>query len=1703
MSARASAAMAPSPQMAEYRRHVQARYAPVVATVTTPEADAACARCGVRSFADLLRPFADVRGLNVPMRHNAEAPPYALSELSIRFHGVRELCRVAPEAAEAYARRAFEPWDGVDADALTRTLNAVTRETREILARAANETNETNETRRDARVAPSVKDDGDDIDVDRVTILENTCEGENEHALVSWFGTPWFDRFASRARKRCAFADFETVDHPRATLFVTAASTQNENENETDSEEAFTKHLIDTFVEMSAPPDVTPDSYPPAIRASVADPDVAIRFVVLHAPGDARVTEARLASVREALRKHKQQSLLKASKGTETERDRTNDAEDSIDIRVTALPIPSASVGETRGGSAAVSADATEIARLFKRSAEARLAPASETDTVKDVGDVPDEPTFRNPRPITLNDRDVETLRFFVRALATETLLPHMERRLASLNRTVAATRKGLKNQLKTFWGRNVAGVSALGGFGGSFGALANGTALGGGGVTGGSVGTASEFGASALSTRPNDASRDGSTSKSKYSFRSPTSEIRLAADLAFSLRDHETAAHHYRLLQSDFKADKAFRHLACAHESLAEALACSGAQNFRGGNSTNDGSVGSVSRESARRDIDAAFDAAVVAHRKTSETSSNTSNTNDPPRTRTTSETAAWTWRVSHSRAAFLAAVGAHRDAALAMATASGDEGVSNECAAAALEAASIAFSRVSPPMLRKFAAHAVLAGHRFAQAGFRAHAARCYASALPVYENADNADNADGPEPSFHNDSFFPDGTRVKTPWARAREHLHFALGRQIAKCGNSPAAAAHFEKLLACADGVSAAAQATYVREFLFLDASRCPDAFRDGTRHLTGEKKTDETDEAVTSRTIANASNDDTKRVVGVSLPEIDAGDVVVSFEDGDGGVFSSADASTRTCHFPEERWRALESDGVVPAHLAHASVGGATWLDAPRAGKTKGGEQFGVCAAGETVFVSSRFRNPLEIPLALTEVSLRCAFEKSGSQTSSKDVKSGDDDTSVSIPALDITLRPLETRLVRLACVPQIEGTLRVSGVSWRLRSAETPSFSETASAEEKTASTQRTRNFVPFDVRAARTRRGADGVVWVRDTPRERRLALRVTPAMPRLECRLERVPASMPAGAVAKITLVARNVAKGVTSTHPPTYPTGSCNVPDASAHPSDIATAALRVRVRAPGEGLIALADQSPGDAFESARETLERRTKTSASVGGWLFQPSAWSSIRPGEEVSLDFYVRPTVVGVAELPFVICYEPPEPAPPSLRFRVARVATRIEVTPSLEITARVFDAATHPAARVIRVAARNVSGGYPPASYTFFVRAVRLLPALERAAHSSRGANGFSNDAEPLRSLSHAVNENENHEKQKRASDLFLRPLVSGPGPDAAGETRRGVAIEPAKARDILLTAGPAEAFEDAHSRDASDVASYAAADASAELAALDRLTLVASASAAFAGANPNPKPRAPRDADKARAFESSQTRFPVGFETSRPEASAASLRDVAVEWEATDPETGARAFFGAHTLRDTRGDAFRLDSTRLDSSSTRIRWTLEGPPRGVSTIDARAGATSVSARFALRAYNPNAYAVRVTFESTCHSQSTCHDGESAVVGAATSGWTSTSVDESTRARPNTTHGSIVSLPPGRPWLWTGPVTRSFTVPSGATGTLDLVATAFAPGVFALGDYKLVVQALSGSSVVERCLLPLRDASDAPFAWTVREEA
>ena len=120
-----------------------------------------------------------------------------------------------------------------------------------------------------------------------------------------------------------------------------------------------------------------------------------------------------------------------------------------------------------------------------------------------------------------MSDSDVVAHRRFVERFAVASLIPAMEARLRALNANISATRKGLKNQFKSFWGRSTGQIAKPEGGGG-------------------------------------------------YTFRSAESEIRVAADLAFALRDHDTAAQHYRLLQSDYKADKAWRRLGGAAQEGA-----------------------------------------------------------------------------------------------------------------------------------------------------------------------------------------------------------------------------------------------------------------------------------------------------------------------------------------------------------------------------------------------------------------------------------------------------------------------------------------------------------------------------------------------------------------------------------------------------------------------------------------------------------------------------------------------------------------------------------------------------------------------------------------------------------------------------------------------------------------------------------------------------------------------------------------------------------------------------------------------------------------------------------------------------------------------------------------------------------------------------------------------------------------------------
>ena len=88
----------------------------------------------------------------------------------------------------------------------------------------------------------------------------------------------------------------------------------------------------------------------------------------------------------------------------------------------------------------------------------------------------------------------------------------------------------------------------------------------------------------------------------------------------------------------------------------------------------------------------------------------------------------------------------------------------------------------------------------------------------------------------------------------------------------------------------------------------------------------------------------------------------------------------------------------------------------------------------------------------------------------------------------------------------------------------------------------------------------------------------------------------------------------------------------------------------------------------------------------------------------------------WLHPTAAGRLDLPVVVCYEPPPPAPPLLKFRTLRLAAGTRVMPSLSITTTVLTAATNPAARVIRLtcqAATATTAGSP----SYALRTIKLV--------------------------------------------------------------------------------------------------------------------------------------------------------------------------------------------------------------------------------------------------------------------------------------------------------------------------------------------------------------------------------------------------
>jgi hypothetical protein len=127
------------------------------------------------------------------------------------------------------------------------------------------------------------------------------------------------------------------------------------------------------------------------------------------------------------------------------------------------------------------------------------------------------------PYGCMLNEQDLQNLRAFTSELTLKGVLPWLEARMFSLNSTVAAVRKGVKNVIKSWW------------------------------------------------RKPKE--EEQRSGELRYRYDTIESQIRLLADSAFMLQDYEVALSMYTMVKEDYRADKAYLHFAAANEMVALCL--------------------------------------------------------------------------------------------------------------------------------------------------------------------------------------------------------------------------------------------------------------------------------------------------------------------------------------------------------------------------------------------------------------------------------------------------------------------------------------------------------------------------------------------------------------------------------------------------------------------------------------------------------------------------------------------------------------------------------------------------------------------------------------------------------------------------------------------------------------------------------------------------------------------------------------------------------------------------------------------------------------------------------------------------------------------------------------------------------------------------------------------------------------------------
>nr|XP_042710800.1 trafficking protein particle complex subunit 8 isoform X10 [Chrysemys picta bellii] len=301
-------------------------------------------------------------------------------------------------------------------------------------------------------------------------------------------------------------------------------------------------------------------------------------------------------------------------------------------------------------------------------------------------------------------------------------------------------------------------------------------------------------------------------------------------------------------------------------------------------------------------------------------------------------------------------------------------------------LEQAAHCFMNMKSPMVRKFAFHMILAGHRYSKAGQKKHALRCYCQAMQVYKGKG---------------------------WSLAEDHINFTIGRQSFTLCQLDNAVSAFRHILINDSKQPAAQQGTFLREYLYV------------------------------YKNVTQLSPDGP--LPQLPLPYINNSATRVFFGHDRRPAEGEKQAATHISLDQEydcessHQWKELEEQvvavvnkGIIPSNFQPTQYCLNSYSD---------NSKFPLAVVEEPVTVEVAFRNPLKVPLLLTDLSLLWKFQPKDFSAkhngATKELACGNDMIGAEVIA-EFLINSEETKMARLKLFPHQTGELHILGVVYNL-----------------------------------------------------------------------------------------------------------------------------------------------------------------------------------------------------------------------------------------------------------------------------------------------------------------------------------------------------------------------------------------------------------------------------------------------------------------------------------------------------------------------------------------------------------------------------------------------------------------------------------------------------------------------------------------